>query len=236
MAIFPNLELEREVQTDDKIRLDATKSFVSKEEASITLVEIEPESGSGFIDVTGSSSSDYFLDWSYSGSSRTVTVSCRITTDGSPVTFTKDIEVLTPADDLLFSDDQDLVALEQDILKWVKNGRNSFLNMHRKAQYLILERFNDLGVRTTDGDRVSKSIVLDVEDVKKWSQYLTLELIYGDLSNSVDDIFAQKRQFYGGKAAESQDVSFKKFLDLNENGSLENDDIINMKTMDLVRT
>ena len=108
--------------------------------------------------------------------------------------------------------------------------------MHRKAQYLILERFNDLGVRTNDGDRVSKSIVLDIEEVKKWSQYLTLELIFTDISNAVDDVFARKRAFYGAEAVKSQDVSFKKFLDLNEDGILDNTDVVNMRTGDLVRT
>ena len=58
MAIFPNAELEEVVQVDDKTRLDARKSFVSKDEADVTLIEVEPEAGSGFIDVTGSSFKD----------------------------------------------------------------------------------------------------------------------------------------------------------------------------------
>ncbi len=85
MAIFPNLKLEDIVQINDKTRLDASKSFTA-DEAAVTLVEIEPESAAGFIDITptvATNSKQYFLDWSYSGTSRTVTVSVRITTDGA---------------------------------------------------------------------------------------------------------------------------------------------------------
>ena len=60
MAIFPHIELEDIVQVNDRTRLSAIKSFVSKDEAAVTLVEIEPESGSGFIDVTGAKQADWF--------------------------------------------------------------------------------------------------------------------------------------------------------------------------------
>jgi hypothetical protein len=78
MAIFGVLESDPIVQVSDKIRLKADRSFVSKDEAAITLVEIEPVAGNGFIDVTGSSSSDWYLDWSYSTDGTAVT-SLRIT-------------------------------------------------------------------------------------------------------------------------------------------------------------
>jgi hypothetical protein len=52
--IFPLVESEPIVQVSDKTRLSAVKSFKSNDEPAISLVEIEPESGSGFINVTGS--------------------------------------------------------------------------------------------------------------------------------------------------------------------------------------
>jgi len=36
MAIFPSLELEKIIQTNDKTRLDGTKSFKTVDEADIT--------------------------------------------------------------------------------------------------------------------------------------------------------------------------------------------------------
>lgn len=235
MAIFPYLRIEKDVQTDDKTRLDCTRSFVSKDEAAITKVEIEPEAGSGFVDVTGSSQKDWYLDWSYSGASRTVTVSCRITTDGAPITNTDTIEVMTPADDNLFSGDQDLVALEHDVLRYVPAGRNSFLNVHRKAQYLILERFNDMGIRDINGDRITKEIALEVEEVRKWSQYLVLWLIFMDLSNAIGDVFDEKSKTYDQLAARASDKSFGKFLDLDKSGDVTDGEIVDVTTMDLLR-
>ena len=109
--IFPNLILENIVQENDKTRLDATKSFISKDEAAVTLVEIEPYTGAGYIDVTGTSSKDWYLDWSYpTDGNKTVTV--RITTDGGPVSSSKTIWIIDSVDDNLFSYDQDLTAIE----------------------------------------------------------------------------------------------------------------------------
>jgi hypothetical protein len=229
MAIFPNLELEDVVQVGDKTRLNSTKTFASKDEASITLVEIEPESGNGFIDVTGSGPRDYFLDWEYSGISRTVTVSVRVTTDGLPVTTTKTIEVLTASDDGLYSDDQDLISLESDILKWVREGRNSFLDFHRKAQFLILDFLNDIGVRDVDSKRITKDDIVDVLEVRKWSKYKTLALIFEDISNATDDVFAEKRRFYDSLAKSAFNKSVLR-LDLNNDGVVEDSEGVSIYT------
>ena len=90
MAIFGVLDFDPVVQVNDKIRLKAIRSFVSKDEAAITLVEIEPVAGNGFIDVTDADPNELFLDWSYA-TDGTAVVSLRITTDGAPVTVTKNL-------------------------------------------------------------------------------------------------------------------------------------------------
>ena len=143
--IFPVLETEDVVQVADKTRLDGSKTFVSKDANEITLVEIEPESCAGYIDVTGSSFADWYLDWIYTGATRSVTVTIRVTTDSTPVTLTRTISVVTVSDDKLFSKDQDLVAREPDVLKYVPQGRASFLNVHRASQTKILEDLDEGG-------------------------------------------------------------------------------------------
>jgi len=137
--IFPNLELEAIVQTNDKTRLRASKSFVSKDEASnITLVRIDPETGvQGYIDITGSSSSDWFLDWEYSGSTRTVTITVEVTAGATgPTTTTQTIEIKTPADDLLFSSDADLISKESDIMNYSPFVGNTHFKIHREHKIL----------------------------------------------------------------------------------------------------
>lgn len=235
MAIFPNLNIENIVQTHDTIRLDATRSVASKDEAAISLVEIEPESGSGFIDVTGSKAKDWFLDWQYAGASRTVTVSVRVTTDGVPVTSTFDLEVITPADDKLFSNDGHLLEEESDILKFLPDGKSSFNWQHRKAQKLIIKKMNDDAVEDYDRNKITKDAFVDITEVQEWSAALTLALIFKDNSNVVNDNYAIKSNDYFSIAAERQQRAFFR-LDLNGNGTIETGERSQFQTKDLVRT
>lgn len=234
MAIFPDIKTEGTIQIDDQIRIDASRSFVSKDEAAITLVEIQPEATESFVTVTGSSSADWFLDWRYSGSTRTVAVAVRVTTDGSPVTFSKNVEVLTSADDKLFSDDDDLIGIETDVLRYLPKGRSSFLNVHRKAQDIILAELDDRGITDFEGNRLTKDAVVDVEEVNKWSTYSVLWMIFQDLSDAVDDIFARKSDFFASRMNFHRDRSFLR-LDLNGDGNLDLGEIVPVRTTRLLR-
>lgn len=184
MAIFGNLILEEALQIGDKTRLDAGKSFTVSE-AAISLVEIEPEASAGFETV---SSTDKFLDWQYTGASRTVVVSVRITTDGAPVTTTASLILLTDVDDKLFSGDAELRPFEPNILDWVKAGRNSFLDVHRASQDRILTQLDEDRVWDSNGDRLTKASITDIQEVNDWSKFMTLRLIFEGLSNATDDI------------------------------------------------
>lgn len=219
MAIFPRLRFEELVQENDKTRLDASVSFISKDEAAVTLVEIEPNTGDGFVDVTSTKTSDWFLDWVYS-TAGTKTVSVRITTDGAPQTQTFDLEVVTEADDYLFSDDKDLIGYEKDILKWIKPGRDTWKDYHRKARDLVVKFFDDKGYIKTDGSKIEKDDFKDLDEVRQWSACLTLHLIFQNQSNAVDDIFQTKARFYDSKAIDFRTRSVFR-LDLDGSGTIE---------------
>lgn len=233
MAIFPVVEMESVVQVLDKTRISATKSFVSKDNVAITLVEIEPEAGNGFIAVTGTSYKDWYLDWSYSGATRTVTASVRITA-GTTVTVTKVISVVTAVDDMLYSSDADIIALEPDILKWVPEGRSSYLNVHREAQGKILDWLAEAGITDVDGNRLGKDRIVDVDEVKSWSKYLVLSLIFRGIYNSVDDVFSDKASFYASQAKDRADRT-KVRLDLDGDGETSLAEDVNLQSRDLVR-
>lgn len=189
--IFPALELEAVVQINDRTRLDARKSYITPDEAAITLVEIEPHTGDGFIDVT----STKYLDWQYS-TDGVKTVSVRVTTDGSPSLFTKTITALDADDDKLFSSDAELMPYEPNILQWVKEGRNSFLDVHRAAQDRILGWLDENKIWDVNGDRLNKDAITDIQEVNDWSKFMTLKLIFEGLSNATDDIFHEKSLRY----------------------------------------
>lgn len=218
MAIFPILECEGLVQGNDKTRLDASKSFVSNGPA-ITLVEIEPKAGAGFIDVTTAK----FLDWAYAFTGMGAepveeTITLRVTAGVSgQVTVTKKIKVISEVADKLFSADQDLVAHEPDILKYVPKGRATYLNVHRRAQSLILAWLDKEGYTDAQGNKLTKASLPQIDEVKEWSVAMTLRLIFEGLSNAKDDVFAIKAKRYEGLETEQRSRAVLR-LDLDGDG------------------
>ena len=221
MAIFPKLELEDVVQENDKTRLSAKKSFISKDEAAVTLVRVKPEASGSFVDVTGSSSDDWYLDWQYS-TAGTITVEVEVTTDGAPTSTTKTLSIITEANDKLFSNDAELQVHEDDILQWIRNGRASFMDKHRMAQTRIFSYLDENRIWKPDGTRFDKDDVYDIEEFREWSKFEALAIIFEGISNDVEDIFSLK----AGKYRELRDGARARStirLDLNEDGTVEED-------------
>lgn len=234
MAIFPILSLEDVVQVNDKTRLDGSKSFISKDESSITLVEIEPETGAGFIEVGAPGVyKDWFLDWAYATDGEK-DVSIRVTTDGAPVTQIFTLDVLTEVDDYLFSDDRDLVALEHDILKYVQAGRSSFKNFHRKAQRLIMAWLDENGHTDTSGARLTKDAIVDKEEVRNWSAALCMSLIMQSMSNDPNDVFSIKAKSYESMAISHRNRLVIR-LDVNGDAVIGANEGIGLKSLHIVR-
>lgn len=226
--IFPVLKLENIVQVDDQTRLDATKLYTTPDESAVTLVEIEPEAGSGFIDVTN----DLYLDYQYS-TDGDKSVCLRVTTDGSPETLIKTLSITSVADDKLFSSDEELTSHEPDILEYIKPGRNSFLNIHRNAQDRIVTWLDEHRITDTDGNRLTKDAIIDIEEVNDWSKFIVLRIIFEGLSNSVDDIFSIKSQKYRELEAIARNRSQIR-LDQDGDGEVDNS-AVDLRTFRLKR-
>ena len=189
--IFGIMKTETQLQVGDKTRLDGTKSFLSPDEAAITLVEIEPEASAGFIAVT----SLKYMDWVYQTDGAKV-VTLRITTDGSPETFTSSITVLSAADDKLFSSDQELITHEDDILRFLRAGRSSFLDKHRMAQSMIIDSLDQMGLTNNVGARLDKDDIYDIQEVNEWSKFLALYLIFSSVQAETNDVYQVKADKY----------------------------------------
>ena len=212
--IFPVLKTEDVLQTNDKTRLDGVSTYITPGEAAITLIEIEPEAGAGLVDIT----TIKYLNWQYSASGDKV-VTLSVTTDGIPVTTTKTITVIDPADDHLLSADNDLVEMESDILNWIRNGRSSFLDKHRVARDLVLDELDSAQIWKNNGTRYEAADI-DKQEFKEWSRYLTLKVIYESNSNAVDDIFSQKAEKYKTMAISAKTrASYR--LDYNQDGEID---------------
>jgi hypothetical protein len=226
--IFPVIQLEASVQESDKTRLDATKTYITPDEAAITLVEIEPHTGDGYIDVT----TNLYLDWQYpTDGEKTVTL--RVTTDGAPESLIKTIMVLSVADDKLFSSDQDLMPYEPELLNWVRAGRNSFLDVHRASQDRILTYLDEKRIWDTNGDRLTLDAITDVVEVKDWSKFMTLRLIFEGISNATDDVFHEKALRYKALEVEARN---RAALRLDRDGDGETDVTkLDMRSIFMVR-
>jgi len=229
--IFPKIINEAIVQVGDKTRIDVSKSFITPNSSAITMLEVSPDEATSPIDVFSTG----YLDWCYSGaSSSTITLLVTCESSASTATITAPISIITAETDNLFSTDNDLIGYEGDILSYVREGRNSYLDKHRAMQSKILDELASMGLFKADGTRYVAADIVDKEDFKKWSMFGVLENIFEELSNQVDDIFSRKKQHYG-----SLKVDAKKrgsiALDLNADGTVDVNEKIDNFTGSLVR-
>lgn len=229
--LFPVIDTEALVQEHDKTRLDASKSYASGE--SITQIEIKPSAADAWYDVT----TDQYLDWQYTMTDpvntprENFTVSVRL--NGTEVS-TKQIEVISEAEDNLFSSDDQLRKHEHDILKYIPAGRASFKDVHRRAQTLIIAWLNKEGYIDDFGDAYNPSRFVSNIDVAEWSCMMALRLIMESMSNAVDDVFAKKAQSYQKLETFYQNRSVIR-LDKNQNGTVEDFEATDVRTCIVVR-
>lgn len=211
--IFIQIKTEDIIQVGDKTRIDATALFISPDEAEITLVEIEPEDSAGFIDVT----ENKFLDWAFDVAGDKV-ATVRVTTDSTPVVKTATFTIISVEDDRLFSGDQDILSHEVDMLRYLRVGRSSFLDYHRIAQTMILDDLDQRGITDGQGNRLTALDIFDIEEVREWSKYLALYLIFTSVQGEVDDVFSTKATAYMDMA-KRQSTRATLRLDLNNDGT-----------------
>lgn len=150
-----------------------------------------------------------------------------------PVSHTMYQKVYTVNGDCLFSSDSEMVALEEDILKWVPPGRSSFKDVHRKAQQQIMDWINAQGYRTLDDDSFTKFDIVDKSQVRQWSTYLALGIIFEGNSNAVDDIFDKKSKAFYSKALDARNKFVQ--MDVDGSGSIDSDETLRLNSGNLYR-
>lgn len=221
MAIFATLQTDRIVQVGDKTRLDASHSFVAGADV-ISMIEIQPSDADIYIQVP---LDQPYLDWVYS-TAGDVVVAVRVTVSSGDSTSasvgTADLAVLSAETDALFSSDSDLVAQEPSIRDLLPRGRSTFLNVHREAQELIMDAVNRK-VSSASQNWLTPISVVDKREVREWSKYLTLHLIFEGSINTKDDVFYIKSSKYKGLADNASERSYIA-LDLNGDGTLTDDE------------
>ena len=233
--MFGVIKFDKIVQVGDKIRLDASQTFAPKGSAAITKVEINP--GSGFIDVSGPAplnSKNWFLDWAFNSAGSKPFVLKITDALSAEHTFNFSLTSLSAVDDNLYSDDNDLLSLESDILGWLPVGKSSFNYLHRKAQAQILDWLEAIRITKQDGSRLEKQDLNLAEDIIELSANWVLMLLFFDLSNKSDDKFYQKHLSYKSKV-ETIKMRGRIQIDVNGDEQITENERIDFKSFGLIR-
>jgi hypothetical protein len=235
--IFPILRTDEILQVNDKIRFDASETFINGSTPAISGVEIEPDTSLGFISVYQLSQQAWYLDWIYlTAGSKVVRLKITAGQGGSQVTetITKTVTVLTAADDYLFSSDSELRSKEHDILRWLPDGYSSWNHVHRQCQKNILDWFDEIRLFKEDGTRWAAEDVVVKAQVRRIATNMALRMIFSSISNQVGDIFDQKAQMYLSMERDAKNRNYIT-LDFDGDGQAESDERQELRTMTMVR-
>ncbi len=210
------------------------KITIAKTGVSIVLDGLNPINNLlpqiGFIYETNASDSHEGLPVEYGVKKVTVTVN----NGGVAQTFDFYQKVYSVAGDRLFSTDLDLIAEENQILKYLPAGKSSYIYVHRRAQESILEWLDQNGYVNVNEKKFNKHDIIDISEVKAWSKYLALELIFRDFGNAKDDVFKDKANFYEKKAIAARNRMILR-LDVNEDGVADDSTSIDTWSGQMVR-
>lgn len=194
--IFPKLKTDKILQVDDLTRLDGTLSSF-RDIDDIVSVEIKPEATADFVELDSERPKDWFLDYAYETAGEKV-VTLKITDSDGDKERESTITVLSVEDDNLFSNDNDILSNEPDLYRYLPHGRSSFNFAHREAQTRIIAYLDEKRIWKSDNTRYEKSDIVDLEEFRHWSRFLTLNIIFNSLVVNVDDVFSEKANHYKG--------------------------------------
>lgn len=224
MAVFGVIKSDDCVSLNDRFRIDATFSWITSNEPEITSLQIEPDAGFGFIDVTP----DRYLDWAYD-TAGTKTISLRIENGTGSFVFERTILVKTEDEDCCLANDSCLLVYENDVMKYLSCERTSFKYVHRKVAECIIDCLNRSGINDRVGcgvNSISCDQLKNNTSIERWATLYALDLIFSSLSSKVDDFFNDKSKLYRSMALDIQQ-SPNLYIDLNNDGQIDSGESIN---------
>lgn len=191
--IFPQIRADAVAQVGEQVRFSGAQSLIP--DFTGLIIEIEPHVGIGFQTINASKSSEIYLDWVFdSDGEKNYTLKV---TEGPNVYYAEgSIEILTAANENLFSNDHDILLSEPDLLRYLPEGRSNFNYAHREAQKRILAFLDEQRIWKNDGSRYKADDIKDLEEFRHWSRFMTLMIIFESLIVSNGDVFEEKMKRY----------------------------------------
>lgn len=212
MSIFGVIKTDDKVFTGDQLRIDVSGSFLAPGSTFATVShEISLDEGVTWFNVSAKKSAD----WIFSTAGEQI-ITLRLTTSTATTqTFTKTVTVIDLTAQKLFSLDSDLYIIEPEIDQYLPKRWSSWNLVHLKAQEYIIDWLDEKKTFKRDGSKYTVNDILDLQEVKQWSTYKTLEFIYEGNSNIVGDISSVKRDKY---RTMSDEKASRSQLSLNYSG------------------
>jgi hypothetical protein len=198
MSIFGVIKCDNKVFTGDKLRIDASESFLAPGLTfAATSHQISVDAGVTWYNV----SSTKRVDWLFTTAGEK-TISLKLTTTTpTTATFTKTVTVLDVTTAALFSNDSDLYKFEPEIDQYLPKKWSSWNLVHLQAQEWIIDWLDESRIYKYTGAKYVVADIMDVQQVKQLSIYKALEFIFEGNSNIVGDLFSIKRDKYKSLAA-----------------------------------
>lgn len=224
--LFPKADLDNLVQIYDMYRIDASKSFTTGNQADITELNIYPDytnNPATVFNLVSEGIECFYLDWAYeTAGDYTIRVEMKTATLDKNIEYT--VKAVSEAEDNLFATDAMIYSYEDELRRYLPNGRNSWKYIHRKAQEDILDYLYRNGILDDNDDKITKDQIIDTSQVEKWATFEAILLIYQDIKNTNSEAFADKLVDYGQKRDDARGRYILEY-DSDRDGDIDEDDM-----------
>jgi hypothetical protein len=120
----------------------------------------------------------------------------------------------------VFSDDTDLINIESSIKTYIREGRSTYLDKHRRARDQILYELDAKRLWKDDGTKYAITDIVDLTEFKEWSIFQVLFNIFQSEILQPDDVYSKKADRYSTLLEHAKNKSFFR-LDKNQDGTID---------------
>ena len=140
-----------------------------------------------------------------------------------PITLTAGM--LIQGINVLFSDDRDLVGVYPTVMDYLSAAEISFVLRHQNSRDLIMQDLRNHGMQKAaigagKYENLEPIDILEIDEVRLWSTYLTLSNIFSSLQAREGDFYKEKSDEYRTKAEFYKAAAYLS-IDRNDDGLLD---------------
>ena len=127
---------------------------------------------------------------------------------------------------LVFSDDEDLKGVYPYVTGYLTGQEKTFILRHENSRDLIIQDIRTRGFRKTNAQKTRYENIdawdlMDINEVRMWSTYLTMENIFSSLQSQEGDLYKEKSIEYKAKAEFYKNLVYLT-LDKDDDGIVSN--------------